>query len=88
MPVECPEFWAMSTHREWHLGDKHHKKDLLHRTEDVDGVTIRLLRSLSATDTWHFDKGYVGAPRAAEAFLWDKTDGLTAQFQAVLRSER
>lgn len=82
MPIEAPEEWARSMYREWHLGDKHHKKDLLHRTEDVDGVTIRLLRSLSATDVWHFDKGYVGTPRTAEAFLWDKNDGLMAQFQA------
>ena len=75
---------AESDHREWHLGDKHHKKDLLQRTEDVDGVTIRLLRSLSATDTWHFDKGYVGGVRSAEGFLWDKGDGLIAQFTAGL----
>jgi hypothetical protein len=88
MPIEEPALWAKSLHREWHLGDKHHKKDLLHRTEDVDGVTIRLLRSLSATDTWHFDKGYIGSPRAAEAFLWDRSDGLAGQFPAILRSEK
>ena len=88
MPLEEPTMWAGSVHREWHLGDKHHKKDMLHRTEDVDGVTIRLLRSLSATDTWHFDKGYVGTPRSAEAFLWDKSDGLVAQFQSVLREQK
>jgi len=86
MPVEEPEKWAKSIHREWHLGDKHHKQDLLNRTEDIDGVTIRLLRSLSATDTWHFDKGYIGAPRAAEGFLWDMVDGLIAPFTAILRS--
>lgn len=88
MPIEEPLLWAGSVHREWHLGDKHHKKDLLNRTEDIDGVTIRLLRSLSATDTWHFDKGYIGAPRGAEGFLWDKSDGLVAQFQSVLRREK
>lgn len=84
MPIEEPGAWAKSTHREWHLGDKHHKEDFLHRTNDLDGVTIRLLRSLSATDVWHFDKGYIGAPRSAEAFLWDPHDGLVAQFNAVL----
>lgn len=80
MPIERPAEWATSVHREWHLGDKHHRKDLLYRTEDINGVTIRLLRSLSATDTWHFDKGYVGAPRGAEAFLWHPNDGLIAQY--------
>jgi len=82
MPIEEPDKWAASLHREFHLGDKHHKKDLLHRTEDMDGVTIRILRSLSGTDTWHFDKGFIGAPRSAEGFLWDKADGVVAQFQA------
>lgn len=87
MPLEEPEKWAASIHREFHLGDKHHKKDLLHRTEDIDGVTVRILRSLSGTDTWHFDKAYVGAPRSAEGFLWDKQDGIVAQFQSFLHKE-
>ncbi len=87
MPLEEPMLWAASKHREFHLGDKHHKVDLLHRTEDVDGVTIRILRSLSATDTWHFDKGYVGSPRSAESFLWDKHDGVIAQFQSFLHNK-
>lgn len=87
MPLEEPEKWAASTHREFHLGDKHHKIDLQHRAEDLEGVTIRYLRSLSATDTWHFDKAYVGAPRAADGFLWDKLDGIVAQFPATLRKE-
>ena len=83
MPVEVPKLWAASDFREWHLGDKHHKKDLLYRTEDKNGVTIRLLRSLSATDSWHFDKGYIGGVRAAEAFLWDRERGLVGQFNAM-----
>ena len=74
--------WAKSKFREWHLGDKHHKKDLLYRTEDNNGVTIRLLRSLSATDSWHFDKGFIGGIQAAEAFLWDRERGLVGQFNA------
>lgn len=85
MPLEASNEWANSLHREWHLGDKHHKKDLLHRTEDLSGVTIRLLRSLSANDTWHFDKAFVGAPRTAEGFMWDRYDGLIAQFQAGVK---
>lgn len=82
MPVEVPRLWAASNFREWHLGDKHHKKDLLYRTEDKNGVTIRLLRSLSATDSWHFDKGFIGGVQAAEAFLWDRERGLVGQFNA------
>lgn len=63
------------------------KKDLLYGAEDLNGVTIRLLRSLSATDAWHFDKGFVGTPRGAEAFLWDAEDGLAAQFHTTVRKK-
>lgn len=83
MPNEEPHKWAASKYREWHLGHVHHKKDLLYRTEDKEGVTIRYLRSLSATDTWHFDKTFIGNIRAAEAFLWDAKRGLVGQFNAV-----
>ena len=85
MATEQREEWARTQHREWHLGDKHHKKDLLYGAEDLNGVTIRLLRSLSATDAWHFDKGFIGAPRGAEAFLWHKEDGLIAQFHTTVK---
>ena len=34
-----------------------------------------------------FDKAYVGAPRSAEGFLWDKQDGIVAQFQSFLHKE-
>lgn len=82
MPLEAPKQWAESTYREFHLGDKHHKQDLLFAAEEMDGVVIRTLRALTTTDGWHFDKGYVGALRAAESFLWHPDNGLIAQFTA------
>lgn len=85
MPVEQPGLWAKTRFREWHLGDKHHKKSLRFETEEVGGVVVRYLRSLSATDTWHFDKGFVGNLRAAEGYLWHKDHGLVAQFNAMER---
>lgn len=75
MAYEQPQLWARSLFREFHLGDKHHKKDLEQRTEDMDGVVVRWLRSLCPSDTWLFDKGYNMAPRAAEAFLYDNDYG-------------
>lgn len=85
MSTEMASEWATTRFREWHLGDKHHRKDMLYGAEDLNGVTIRLLRSLSATDAWHFDKGFVGAPRGAEAFLWDAKDGLVAQYHTTAK---
>lgn len=83
MSYEVPDLWAQSTYREWHTGDKHHKEDYVHKTHEADnGVVIRILRSLTPSDAWHYNKGYVGALRASEAFLWDKKDHLVAQFTA------
>ena len=85
MPYEVPELWSKSLYREWHTGDKHHKDDFVQKTreEGANGVVIRILRSLSTTDMWHYNKGYIGSLRAAEAFLWDKDKGLKAQFTAT-----
>jgi len=83
MAQEKPDLWGNSKYREWHLGDKHHKKEIWTMgTEDNMGVVIRLMRSLSSTDEWHYKKGYIGNIRSAEAFIWDKERGVIAQFFA------
>src|SRR3990167_3980718 len=84
MAYEVPELWARSKFREVHTGDKHHKEDYVHKThEDNSGVVVRILRSLTPPDAWHYNKGYIGALRASEAFMWDKKKGLLAQFTAT-----
>ncbi len=83
MPLEVPELWANSKYREWHVGDKHHKKDLYLVTEELVGCVIRILRALSAPSTWSFDKGFLGALRAGEGFMWHPTKGLIAQFTSA-----
>lgn len=86
MALEVPELWAKSTVREVHTGDKHHKEDFVHKTHEFGtGVVVRILRSLTTADAWHYNKGYIGALRASEAFMWDKQKGLLAQFTASPR---
>jgi hypothetical protein len=83
MAYEKPDLWAASTHREWHLGDKHHKADMLFQTEELNnGVVVRTLRSLASPSVWEFDKGFVGSQKSAEGFMWHPTRGLVAQFTA------
>ena len=82
MQFEEPQLWGNSLYREWHLGDKHHKADLVLEVEDHIGVVMRTLRSVVAADAWTFSRGFVGAQRAAEAFLWHPQNGLIAQFTA------
>lgn len=85
MALEVPEMWARSQFREFHVGDKHHLKELQFMANEEDGVVIRYMRALAAVDAWTFDKGFVGAQRAATSFLWHPTDGLLAQFSATVK---
>lgn len=79
MATERPKEWAASTCREWLLGHMHRSRQW--QTQGVDtfeGTTVRVLRSLAGTDSWHHRKGYVSGPtgRAAELFLYGKKRGL------------
>lgn len=82
MAVDQPEMWARTQYREWHTGDKHHKKDLLPKADESTGMVIRIMRSLAALDAWTFNKGYRSL-RASEAFVWDPKCGLVAQYTAL-----
>jgi hypothetical protein len=80
MPVEVPELWAKSKFREFHCGHLHIKRETRYLpVNEFGGVRVRVLPSLCEADAWHFDAGYVGGVRAAQAFLWHERDGLTAE---------
>ena len=81
MPYEAAEMWSKTTNREFHLGDKHHKKDVK-AEEFPNGVVVRLLRSLAPPSVWEFDKGLVGSKKAVEGFLWHPENGVIGQFTA------
>jgi hypothetical protein len=79
MPVEEPRRWSKTRYREWHLGHMHTSKRIDSKPVDgVNGVRVRILQSLSGTDKWHKDQGYVGEPGCAEAFVWNYERGLRA----------
>lgn len=79
MAQEVPGQWAISKYREIHLGHFHSKKEIKYKsTEEYNGTIIRYMGSLTAPDSWHHKKGYVGATRRAEAYLWDHEKGLKA----------
>lgn len=44
--------------------------------EDESTINVRHIGSMAATDAWHAKKGYIGANKSAEAFIWDKEKGL------------
>lgn len=83
MAQEAPQIWAETTYREWHLGHWHTNKEISTTSgvnafgEEFNGVTVRKLRSLSATDAWHKQKGY-SSLQSATAFLYHKENGIEA----------
>ena len=82
MAVDQPQLWAKSKFREWHTGDKHHKKDLVPIADESTGMVVRILRALAAEDAWTFNSGYRSL-RSSEAFLWHPENGLIAQYTAT-----
>lgn len=81
MQYEEPELWAKTYIHEWHFGHFHSEK-----TESYNGLVIRNLPSITATDLWHFQKGWVGAVRKGVAFLWDK-DGSKITIESLVKKD-
>jgi hypothetical protein len=78
MAEERKQDWADTTYREWYLGDIHHKQEYkFMRGKDFIGCMVRFLRSIGTSDVWHYDEGYIGVPKTAEAFIWKKSGGMT-----------
>lgn len=85
MATECPGWWAQTIDRAWRLGHLHTKKTSLVPIGDVfNGVRIERIPSLSATDEWHFNNGFVGNRRAAEGWIWSYKEGLIHQFPSYV----
>jgi len=70
MQTDVPEMWGQSKVREWHLGDEHHEE-----AEEDGGVIIRRISSFTQDDSWHTDKGYTGAVKKMQAFVYDRKLG-------------
>lgn len=50
----------------------------LHKTwaDEMHGVVVRTLSALCPADAWHSENNFIGNQRAAEAFVWNKDEGL------------
>jgi len=92
--LESKPHWTDTTYHEWHIGHIHRKRNMqytvLDKTRTVNedlGVTIRYLSSLTGTEEWHHKKGFVGAIKAGEAFIWNDELGLLAHLNSNLKIE-
>ena len=81
MATEEPQLWASTHTHEWHLGHQHKKKEDHYNIGDThNGVHVRRIESLSGTDAWHYEHGYVKTPKRAEAFVWHPELGYVGTF--------
>lgn len=72
MPVESPDLWSKTLYHEFHVAHLHSE----HMIQELNGVIVRRLSSPASYDMWHDEKGYVGAVRKAQTFIYDDEDGL------------
>lgn len=79
MQIEVPEAWGRTKYREWHLGHLHHET-----LKEENGVIVRGLSTITGTDAWHYESGYVGNIKKQQAFIWDKIYGLTDILNSVI----
>jgi len=79
MQVEAPESWGRTKFREFHLGHLHSEQ-----VSEDGGIIVRNLSSVTGTDAWHHNSGYVGAVRKCTCFLWDKECGLDSTFNVTI----
>lgn len=80
MANEVPKLWADTIYRHVYLHHIHHKqRNQFQSGKDYIGVTVEYLRSPSASDSWHYRNGYVGAKKAIEGFIHNKEDGQIAR---------
>lgn len=72
MQIESPQEWADTIERTWFTGHLH-KEDV----KEDGGVFIRQAPTMCSTDAWHKQKGYVGAIKRTQGFVYNSKDGLT-----------
>lgn len=85
MAQERPQDWAETLFRGWRLGHLHKRKQTRYIAGDSHmGVEVRIIASLSGTDAWHYQKGFVKQRRAMEAFVHHFQDGEVGAFLSRL----
>lgn len=70
--VEARELWGNTKRCEVLVGDIHTRRETIVMVDEVNGVLIRYLPSLSGTDTWHLMKTFVGNVRGGMGFLYSE----------------
>lgn len=82
--TEFPIDWGNSSNRVIFTGHYHYKKTTTYITEnEIHGVSIKVLPSLSNTDYWHYHNKYTGAKRSAVMEIYCPNDGKVAEYNVT-----
>jgi hypothetical protein len=82
MQIEAAEMWGKSLFREFHMGHLHTES-----TITKNGIVFRRISAITAPDAWHVEGGFIGSTRQAQAFLWDKVNGLQVILNSNVKSK-
>jgi len=80
MSVEAKEAWGRTLYKEFHLGHLHSEQ-----TRETAGQIIRNLSSITSTDAWHFNSGFIGAIKKIQCFVWSKQYGVMEILHFVVK---
>ena len=88
MQLDVPNLWAKSKYREFHTGHLHSRelknnKIVIQKgklQEELAGVVVRRIGSISVTDKWHYEQGYIGAIAQGVSFIVNKSRHIIAEF--------
>jgi len=80
MQNDVPGLWGKAKFKEFHLSHFHKEKII----DEQNGIIFRWISSISGTDAWTYNSGFVGNQKKAQAFLWDDIYGLEAIFNSYI----
>ena len=70
LQVEARKEWGKAKWSELHIGHVHHQKG-----EEGGGIIQRYVSSITDTDRWHYEKGFIGARKGVMSFVWGLENG-------------
>lgn len=77
MISDVPKDFAECRFRAFRVGHFHKKRERVYNRGDTHGgIEIQVVPSLSGTDAFHFDHGYVGSIKASMGFVIDPERGI------------
>jgi hypothetical protein len=79
--TEFPEIWGLTKNRVIYTGHYHIKKTTTYITEnEIHGVSVKVIPSLSNVDYWHYHNKYTGAKKTAVMDIYSATEGKIAEY--------